>query len=173
MHSAAQPKRRDAIVYKRRNPPHTTAKPRTSPGHRRDHDMSLQIPTPRLDGITAGDYLTRCHDCDPPAHDHSLRSIRTNTNAQDDTIIAILDWNQLTKGNRGATMRRCLVAALAITLTVACTAAASARSWTAKILHAPPSPNTATAPAIAASHKGRDRAAIAATTAGSNGWPNP
>jgi hypothetical protein len=37
--------------------------------------MSLQILTLKLDGITAGDYLTWCRDPDPPALDYGLCSI--------------------------------------------------------------------------------------------------
>ena len=56
--------------------------------------MSLQILTLKLDGITAGDYLTWCRDPDPPALDFGLRSIRVNADPLGDTITAILDWNQ-------------------------------------------------------------------------------
>jgi len=56
--------------------------------------MSLQILTLKLDGITAGDYLTWCRDPDPPALDYALRSIRVNADPLGDTITAILDWNQ-------------------------------------------------------------------------------
>ena len=53
--------------------------------------MSLQILTLKLDGITAGDYLTWCQDPDPPALDFALRSIRVNADPLGDTITAILD----------------------------------------------------------------------------------
>jgi hypothetical protein len=56
--------------------------------------MSLQILTLKLDGITAGDYLTWCRDPDPPALDFALRSIRVDADPLGDTITAILDWNQ-------------------------------------------------------------------------------
>jgi hypothetical protein len=56
--------------------------------------MSLQILTLRLDGITAGDYLTWCRDPDPPALDYGLHSIRVDADPLGDTITAILDWNQ-------------------------------------------------------------------------------
>jgi hypothetical protein len=56
--------------------------------------MSLQILTLKLDGITAGDYLTWCRDPDPPALDYALRSIRVNADPVRDTITKILDWNQ-------------------------------------------------------------------------------
>ncbi|MGB0097635.1 MAG: hypothetical protein WBP81_34500 [Solirubrobacteraceae bacterium] len=56
--------------------------------------MSLQILTLKLDGITAGDYLTWCRDPDPPALDYALRSIRVDADPLGDTITAILDWNQ-------------------------------------------------------------------------------
>ena len=56
--------------------------------------MSVQILSLKLDGITAGDYLTWCRDPDPPALDHALASIRVNADPLGDTITAILDWNQ-------------------------------------------------------------------------------
>jgi hypothetical protein len=56
--------------------------------------MSLQILSLKLDGITAGDYLTWCRDPDPPALDHALASIRVHADPLGDTITAILDWNQ-------------------------------------------------------------------------------
>ena len=58
--------------------------------------MPLQILTLKLDGITAGDYLTWCRDPEPPALDHALRSISIDVDADPpgDTITAILDWNQ-------------------------------------------------------------------------------
>ncbi|HYB25492.1 MAG TPA: hypothetical protein VEF89_02640 [Solirubrobacteraceae bacterium] len=56
--------------------------------------MSLQILILKLDGITAGDYLTWCRDPDPPALDFALRSIRVNADPLGDSITAILDWNR-------------------------------------------------------------------------------
>lgn len=56
--------------------------------------MSLQILTLKLNGITAGDYLTWCRDPDPPALDSALRSIRVDADPLGDTITATLDWNQ-------------------------------------------------------------------------------
>ena len=56
--------------------------------------MSLQILSLKLDGITAGDYLTWCRDPDPPTLDYALRSIRVDADPLGDTITAILDWNQ-------------------------------------------------------------------------------
>ena len=56
--------------------------------------MSVQVLSLKLDGITAGDYLTWCRDPDPPALDHALASIRVNADPLGDTITAILDWNQ-------------------------------------------------------------------------------
>jgi hypothetical protein len=56
--------------------------------------MSLQVLTLKLDGITAGDYLTWCRDPDPAALDYVLRSIRVSADPLGDTITAILDWNQ-------------------------------------------------------------------------------
>jgi len=55
--------------------------------------MSFQILTLKLDGITAGDYLTWCRDPDPPALDSALRSIRVDADPLGDTVTAILDWN--------------------------------------------------------------------------------
>ena len=56
--------------------------------------MPLQILTLKLDGITAGDYLTWCRDPDPPALEYALRSISIDADPLGDTITAILDWNQ-------------------------------------------------------------------------------
>jgi hypothetical protein len=58
------------------------------------HVMSLQILSLKLDGITAGDYLTWCRDPDPPALDYGLRSIRVDAYPFGDTITATLNWNQ-------------------------------------------------------------------------------
>jgi hypothetical protein len=49
------------------------------------HVMSLQILSLKLDGITAGDYLTWCRDPDPPALDYGLRSIRVDAYPLGDT----------------------------------------------------------------------------------------
>jgi hypothetical protein len=51
--------------------------------------MSLQILTPKLDGITTGDYLTWCRDPDPPALDCALCSIRVDADPLGDQITAI------------------------------------------------------------------------------------
>ena len=56
--------------------------------------MPLQILTLKLNGITAGDYLTWCRDPEPPALDFALRSISIDADPIGDTITAILDWNQ-------------------------------------------------------------------------------
>jgi hypothetical protein len=64
--------------------------------------MSLQTLTLKLDGITAGDYLTWCHDPDPPALDYGLRSIRVDGDPLGDTITAILHWNQPEPAPRAA-----------------------------------------------------------------------
>jgi hypothetical protein len=56
--------------------------------------MSLQLLTLKLDGITAGDYLTWCRDPDPPALDYGLCSIRVHADPLGDTITAILDSDQ-------------------------------------------------------------------------------
>ena len=55
--------------------------------------MPLQILTLKLDGITAGDYLTWCRDPEPPALDYALRSISIDADPLSDTITAILDWS--------------------------------------------------------------------------------
>ena len=56
--------------------------------------MALQTLTLKLDGITAGDYLTWCRDPEPPALDFALRSISIEAEPLGDTITAILDWCQ-------------------------------------------------------------------------------
>ena len=56
--------------------------------------MPLQMLTLKLDGITAGDYLTWCRDPDPPALGFTLRSLAVDADPLGDTITAILDWNQ-------------------------------------------------------------------------------
>jgi len=56
--------------------------------------MSLQTLTLKLDGITAGDYLTWCRDPDLPALQFALRSISVEADPLGDTITAILYWNQ-------------------------------------------------------------------------------
>ena len=56
--------------------------------------MSLQTLTLKLDGITAGDYLTWGRDPDPPALDLGLRSISIDTDPLGDTITATLEWEQ-------------------------------------------------------------------------------
>jgi hypothetical protein len=56
--------------------------------------MALQILTLKLDGITAGDYLTWCRDPDPLALDYGLHSVALDADPLGDTITAILDWNQ-------------------------------------------------------------------------------
>ena len=56
--------------------------------------MPQQILTLKLDGITAGDYLTWCRDPEPPALDFALRSIAIEADPLGDTITAILDWYQ-------------------------------------------------------------------------------
>ena len=54
--------------------------------------MPLQILTLKLDGITAGDYLTWCRDPDPPSLGHTLRALHVDADPLGDTITAILDW---------------------------------------------------------------------------------
>jgi len=56
--------------------------------------MPLQILTLKLDGITAGDYLTWCRDPEPPALDFALRSISVDADPLGDTITVIIDWNE-------------------------------------------------------------------------------
>jgi hypothetical protein len=60
--------------------------------------MSRQILDLKLDGITAGDYLTWCRDPDPPALDYGLGSIRVEADPLGDTITAILEWDQPAPG---------------------------------------------------------------------------
>jgi hypothetical protein len=68
--------------------------------------MPLQILTLKLDGITAGDYLTWCRDPEPPALDFALRSISIDADPLGDTITAILDWNQARARNPGRSHNR-------------------------------------------------------------------
>jgi hypothetical protein len=56
--------------------------------------MPLQTLTLKLDGITAGDYLTWCRDPEPPALDFALRSISIDADPLGDTITAVLDPDQ-------------------------------------------------------------------------------
>ena len=56
--------------------------------------MPLQILSLKLDGITAGDYLTWCRDPDPPALDFALRSISIDADPLGDTITASVDPGQ-------------------------------------------------------------------------------
>jgi hypothetical protein len=56
--------------------------------------VPFQLLTLKLDGITAGDYLTWCRDPDPPALDYALQSISIDADPLGNTITAILDWNQ-------------------------------------------------------------------------------
>jgi hypothetical protein len=80
---------------RRRAPrPATTTARHRAPGRRQGTSCHSQILSLRLDGITAGDYLTWCRDPDPPALGYALRSIRLDADPFRDTITAILDWNQ-------------------------------------------------------------------------------
>ena len=56
--------------------------------------MPRQILTLKLDGITAGDYLTWCRDPEPLALDFALRSISIDADPLGDTITAVLNWDQ-------------------------------------------------------------------------------
>jgi hypothetical protein len=56
--------------------------------------MPLQTLILKLDGITAGDYLTWCRDPEPVALDFALRSISIDADPLGDTITAVLDWDQ-------------------------------------------------------------------------------
>jgi hypothetical protein len=56
--------------------------------------MPLQILTLKLDGITAGDYLTWCRDPDPPALELALLSVAIDADPLAETVTAILDWNE-------------------------------------------------------------------------------
>lgn len=60
--------------------------------------MPAQTVTLKLDGITAGDYLTWCRDPDPPALDRGLRSIGIEADPLGDTITATLDWDASAPG---------------------------------------------------------------------------
>ncbi len=64
--------------------------------------MSFQLLTLKLDGITAGDYLTWCRDPDPPALDSVLRSVCVSADPLGDTITAILDWDRPAPGPAAA-----------------------------------------------------------------------
>src|SRR5579884_2292835 len=60
--------------------------------------MPVQILTIKLDGITAGDYLTWCRAPDPPALDYGFRSVRVGADLLADTIAATLDWDRSAPG---------------------------------------------------------------------------
>ena len=68
--------------------------------------MALQTLTLKLDGITAGDYLTWCRDPEPPALDFALRSISIQAEPLGDTITAILDWSHSPPRRRARHQRR-------------------------------------------------------------------
>jgi hypothetical protein len=68
--------------------------------------MPLQILTLKLDGITAGDYLTWCQDPDPPALDFTLRSISIDADPLGDTITAISTGPTLCPRRRSPLMPR-------------------------------------------------------------------
>ena len=70
------------------------AVPATAPPGADKASMSLETLTLKLDGISAGDYLTWCRDPDPPALDLGLRSISIETDPLGDTITATLEWEQ-------------------------------------------------------------------------------
>lgn len=55
--------------------------------------MPLQLLKLKLDGITAGDYLTWCRDPEPPALGLALRAVAVDADPLGDAITAILDWN--------------------------------------------------------------------------------
>jgi hypothetical protein len=55
--------------------------------------MSLQHLSLRLDGITAGDYLTWVRDPEPPALGIGLDSIAVSAEPLGDTIEAVLSWS--------------------------------------------------------------------------------
>lgn len=55
--------------------------------------MPLQLLKLKLDGVTAGDYLTWCRDPEPPTLGFTLRSVCIDADPLEDTITAILDWN--------------------------------------------------------------------------------
>ena len=64
--------------------------------------MPLQTLILQLDGITAGDYLTWCHDPDPPAFDHGLRAVSIDADPLGDTITAVLEWDRPVPAPRAA-----------------------------------------------------------------------
>jgi hypothetical protein len=66
----------------------------TRRGQRNRSNVPLQTLILRLDGITAGDYLTWCRDPDPPAFDYGLRSISIDADPLGDTISAVLEWDR-------------------------------------------------------------------------------
>jgi hypothetical protein len=78
--------------------------------------MPLQILTLKLDGITAGDYLTWCRDPEPPALDYMLRSISIDADPLGDTITAILDWNEPPPTALGAASAAGLPASTGVTV---------------------------------------------------------
>jgi hypothetical protein len=64
-------------------PPRSTAPPVTT------HVQSLLI---RLNGITAGDYLARVRNPEPPALDHGLRSVAISAEPLSELIKIELTW---------------------------------------------------------------------------------
>ncbi len=62
--------------------------------------MSLQNLTLRLDGITAGDYLTWARDPEPPALDAGLDWTTVQADPLGETIEAVLCWDGIASGSR-------------------------------------------------------------------------
>lgn len=55
--------------------------------------MALQTLILTLEGITAGDYVARVSDPEPPALGRGLRSITLRWEPLGDTVEAALDWD--------------------------------------------------------------------------------
>ena len=64
--------------------------------------MSHQQLTLKLDGITAGDYLTWVREPEPPALGHGLDSVAVRAEPLGDTIEAVLTWTGSPPSPRGA-----------------------------------------------------------------------
>ena len=64
--------------------------------------MSLQYLTLKLDGITAGDYLTWVRDPEPPALGLALDSVSVQADPLGDTVEAALSWTTPSPSPRAA-----------------------------------------------------------------------
>jgi hypothetical protein len=83
-------------------PPLSTTPPSTP------HVQSLII---RLNGITAGDYLAWVRDPEPPALDHSLRSVAVSAEPLGDLVHVELIWGGPATNDTGRRCGRCWVRA--------------------------------------------------------------